>query len=66
MELYRYLIDDFLIEYWRKLGSKDFIVKTKGLARTKKGKREYLNNRQTRDLMVKLGNFFESTVEASR
>ena len=42
MEIYRYLIDDFLIEYCRNLKSKDFIVKTEKIARNKQGKREYL------------------------
>jgi CRISPR/Cas system-associated endonuclease Cas1 len=31
-----------------------------------KGKREYLNNQQTRYFMKKLNNFFESTVEIPR
>jgi len=38
MELYRYLIDDFLIEYCRNLSSQDFILKSENLARKKKGK----------------------------
>lgn len=66
MELYRYLIDDFLIDYCRKLNPKDFIVKTENLGRKKKGKREYLNNQITKELMEKLNNFFESTVEVPR
>ena len=65
-ELYRYLIDDFLIEYCRTLRSKDFIVKTENLGRKKKGKREYLNKRLTRDLMKKLEILFETTVEVPR
>ena len=66
MELYRYLIDDFLIEYCRNLSTKDFIVKTENLGRTKQGKREYLNNQLTRELMTKLEEFFESQVEIPR
>lgn len=66
MELYRYLIDDFLIEYCRNLSSKDFIIKTENLARKKKGKREYLNNRKTRQLMAKLETLFESEVNIPR
>jgi len=46
-ELYRYLIDDFLIQYCQNLRRKDFIVKTEKLSRSKKGKREYLNDVQT-------------------
>ena len=66
MELYRYLIDDFLIEYCRKLNSKDFIVKSENLGRKKKGKREYLNNHLTRELMRELEVFFEKEVEIPR
>ena len=66
MELYRYLVDDFLIEYCRSLKPKDFTVKTENIARTKMGKREYLNNQLTRVLMSKLEAYFESTVEIPR
>ena len=37
MELYRYLIDYFLIEYCRSLNPRDFIVKTESIGRKKKG-----------------------------
>jgi CRISPR-associated protein Cas1 len=66
MELYRYLIDDFLIEYCRNLSLKDFVLKTEKLAKKKKGKREYLNNVQTRHLMKQLNRYFESSVEIPR
>lgn len=36
MDIYRYLIDNFLIGYCRKLKPRDFIVKTNKLAETKK------------------------------
>jgi len=66
MELYRYLIDDILIEYCRNLRAKDFTVKAENLSRKKRGKREYLNSRLTRDLMNKFEILFESTVEVPR
>jgi len=66
MELYRYLIDDFLIEYSGNLNPKDFIVKTENVGRKKQGKREYLNDQLTRNLINKLGTFFESTVDIPR
>jgi CRISPR-associated protein Cas1 len=65
-ELYRHLMDDFLIQYCQKLRSKDFIVKTEDLSRSKKGKRVYLNDIQTRDLMKQLDKFFESYIEVPR
>ena len=66
MKLYRYLIDDFLVEYCLNLGSKDLIVKTENLGRKKQGKREYLNNRKTRELMTKLEVYFDSMVDIPR
>jgi CRISPR-associated endonuclease Cas1 len=65
-ELYRYLIDDFLIQYCQGLKEKDFSTKTESMSRTRKGKREYLNEIQTGDLMKSLNEYFESTVSISR
>jgi CRISPR/Cas system-associated endonuclease Cas1 len=41
-------------------------VKTEDMSRKKKGKRVYLNDVQTRDLMKQLNKFFESYVEIPR
>ena len=41
-------------------------MKTEDLTRNKKGKRVYLNDVQTRDLMKQLNKFFESIVEIPR
>ena len=65
-ELYRHLMDDFLIQYCQPLKAKDFIVKTEDLSRSKKGKRVYLNDAQTRDLMKQLNKFFGFHVEIPR
>lgn len=65
-ELYRYLIDDFLIQYCKNTTSRDFVLKVEDLARDKKGKRVYLNDTQTRDLMKSMNKFFESEVEIPR
>ena len=65
-ELYRHLIDDFLVQYCRKLRKIDFTTKAESVSRKRKGKREYLNNAQTRDLMKRLEHFFESKVEVPR
>lgn len=65
-ELYRYLIDDFLIGYCEKLRKKDFTVKTETLTRGKTGKREYLNDFETGELMRELDLFFEGRVEIPR
>ena len=66
MELYRYLVYDFLIDYCQKLRSKDFITKTETVGRKKQGKREYLTDQVTRRFTRKLEKFFESMVEIPR
>ncbi|OGD45859.1 hypothetical protein A3K70_00175 [Candidatus Bathyarchaeota archaeon RBG_16_48_13] len=65
-ELYRYLIDDFLIQYCQKFRKRDFIVKVETLSRGKKGKREYLDNSETDDLMKQLNQYFETRIEIPR
>ena len=65
-ELYRYLIDDFLIQYSQKIRKKDFVIKTENATRRRKGKREYLNNSETNELLRELNQFFEVKVEVKR
>jgi len=65
-ELYRYLIDDFLIRYCQRLRKKDFILKWETFSKKRKGKRQFLNNEQTRELMKSLGLLFEKKVEIPR
>ena len=66
MELYRYLVDDFVIQYCKKLQKKDFTMKTEEFSATKKGKREYLNDSLTHNLMKSLNEFFKTKVEVPR
>ena len=54
-----------VIKYAQNLKKKDFILKTENHSRNKKGKREYLNDFQTRELM-KLYKFFDSRVDVPR
>ena len=42
-ELYRYLVDDFVVQFCQSLKEKDFMVKSESVSRKRKGKREYLN-----------------------
>jgi hypothetical protein len=65
-ELYRYLIDDFLIQYCQGISTKDFVTKAENATRKKKGKREYLNNSETNELLRELNRFFEVKVEVKR
>jgi len=65
-ELYRYLIDDFLIQYCQRISKKDFKMKTESASHGKKGKREYLTDSETKILLDELNRFFESMVEVKR
>ena len=65
-ELYRYLIDDFVIPYCQRLAKRDFFFKVEKMSTKKKGKREYLNNFETKDFTTKLNNFFEACIEVPR
>jgi CRISPR-associated protein Cas1 len=65
-ELYRYLIDDFAIQYCRKLNRKDFTVKPEDFSKKRKGKREYLNDSQTHDFVKALNQYFQSKIRIPR
>lgn len=56
-EIYRYLVDDFLIGYSQGLTPKDFSARTE-VFKDKKGKRIYLNKPKTRELMSRLQDYF--------
>jgi CRISPR-associated protein Cas1 len=66
MELYRFLCDDYVIQYCVKLNKRDFTVKTESCSSNRKGKREYLSDKKTMNLMRDLTAYFEKTVEISR
>ena len=65
-ELYRYLIDDFFIQYCKGLVKRDFTFKTEMMSTQKKGKREYLNDVETENFTSKLNDYFEMVVEIPR
>ena len=66
MELYRYLIEDYVIQFSQTLAKRDFIIKTEQFSSNRKGKRQYLNDNKTMDLMKNLTKYFEKTVEIAR
>ena len=65
-ELYRYLVDDFVIQFCQSLGKEDFTVKSESVSRKRKGKREYLNDAETKRMMKMFERYFESKVEIPR
>lgn len=66
MELYRCLIDDFLIQYCQGLRKRDFKAKFEDYPSSRKGKREYLRKEKANDLMERLYGFFESWIDVAR
>jgi len=66
MELYRYLIEDYVIQFSLGLSKKDFITKTEQYSSNRKGKRQYLNDNKTMDLMRDLTRYFEKQVDVAR
>ena len=62
-ELYRYLVDDFVIQFFQSIKEGDFTVKSESASWKRKGKREYLNDAETRRMMRELDEYFESKVE---
>lgn len=66
MEPYRYLIDDFVIQYCRNLKKKDFALKREDYSSNRKGEREYLNKALAKDMMKRLNSFFESAIAIPR
>jgi CRISPR-associated protein Cas1 len=65
-ELYRHLVDDFVINYCRNLRKQDFIRRNEDYSTNRKGKREYLNDSQTRDLLNGLNKYFKSMIRIPR
>jgi len=65
-ELYRYLVDDFVIEYCRRLQKRDFTMKNEDFSTNRKGKRECLNDFLTRNLTRSLNEYFQTKVEIPR
>jgi CRISPR-associated protein Cas1 len=65
-ELYRYLVEDFVIQFCRTLQKRDFIMKNEDFSKDRKGKREYLNDSLTHILIKSLNNYFQTKIEIPR
>lgn len=65
-ELYRYLIDDFLLERCRKLHKNDFVLVTDFKMHLSMGKRIHLCEYETNELAEALRQFFSRVVEVPR
>ncbi len=65
MDLYRYLIDHFLITYCRKLDEKDFVWKD-DIHAGRKGKRAFLNKQRNKEFLDRLEDYFQTIVNVPR
>lgn len=65
-ELYRYLVDDFVIEYCRRLRKQDFIIRNEDFSKSRKGKREYLKDSETGNLVRGLNQYFQKKLGIPR
>jgi len=65
-ELYRYLVDDFVLRYALNLSDKDFVLKDEDFGFSRKGKREYLKEDKNRAFVKGLNDYFVSTVGVPR
>jgi CRISPR/Cas system-associated endonuclease Cas1 len=66
MELYRVLIDDFLIKYSQKLKEKDFEKHYERTYYNKKTPRIFLDHPNTNNLIKSIEKYFEKTVDIPR
>ena len=65
-ELYRHLMEDFAIQHCQTLKKQDFILKTEDYSKSRKGKRQYLNDAKTRLFMKELNQYFQREVAIPR
>ena len=65
MELYRHLVDGFLIEFSQGLRPGDFVAKA-GIKNKRLAKRMYLNDALTKEMVSKLFDYFQSRVPIPR
>lgn len=55
-----------MIEFCQGLKKKDFVAKNENVSRKRKGKREYLNDTETNQMMKEPEKYFESNIEIPR
>jgi hypothetical protein len=66
MELYRYLVDDLVIEFCQGFKPRDFVMKGERTTRKRWGKREYLSQSKTKEMTRGLDELFDRRVEIPR
>ena len=65
-EIYRFLMDDFVLQYALRLGEGDFVLKEEYYGANRKGHREYLKEKKGRLFVQDLNKYFANLVEVPR
>lgn len=55
-----------MIQYCKEVRTKDFILKEENFSSNKKGKRQYLNDAKTRDVINRINAYFQTKVDLPR
>lgn len=66
LELYRYLMDDFILTHARSLEPKDFELKREDFSSNRKGKRQYLNDKMQQEYFKRVNDYFLSRIDVPR
>lgn len=68
LELYRYLVKDFLIQHCQGLKAGDFVVRSEWASgkKSRKGKRQSLSDAETREMLGQLNHRPRSMIEGPR
>jgi CRISP-associated protein Cas1 len=66
LELYRYLMDDFIVEYARNLKPSNFTLKDQDFSSNRKGKRQYLNDKMQNEFFERVNLYFQTKVQVPR
>jgi CRISPR-associated protein Cas1 len=66
MELYRYLIDDLVIQEAMKLTKKDIILKDEVISSNRRGKRQYLSKERNDLFVQKINKYFTTVLDIPR
>ena len=61
--LYRYLVSYFVILFCQGFRERDFTVNGESVSKKRRGKREYLNNAESKHMVSELEKIFGSKVE---
>lgn len=66
LELYRYVMDDFILSYARNLKPRDFTLKDEDCSPNRKGKRQYLRDKLQNQYLKSLNGYFKTRIQVPR